>query len=320
MRLVQLVTVLCLAVTASAEQKRTLTVLGTTDTSQLFVGRKMQTLLADRFQKTNLFTVATHASSPSGYSPEALAPLFKETGSDLLSFAYVDRDRAAIFLFDQNRPGKYIATSETLSGSPTNRLTETWLENQFNKAFAELMRQYAVAGFETIPEQQADEEQTKELSRDERGKRLFNELAKISDGSAYLGASIGMARFEAQGAKASTVNLGIYGGVKVVRRLRLELGTDIFTYMLLNGDIRFQLPILESYVSISVGGGGSYLLAQITQNRGFNPTYLTPGQFFFGPSLSFDVPLLGATVRGDIKLLLGPATILVSTYGLSYAL
>ncbi|MBY0372076.1 hypothetical protein K2X33_15440 [bacterium] len=305
---------------ALAEQKRTLTVLGTTDTSQLFVARKMQTLLADSFQKANLFTVSTHASSPSGYTEEALQPLFKETGAELLSFVYVDRDRAAIFLFDQNRPGKYIATSETLSGSPTNRLTETWMESQFNKAFSELMRQYSVAAFEAVPAQQNEEEQTKELSREERGRRLFNELAKIQDGSSYLGASIGMVQFSTQGNSASTVNLGVYGGMKLFHRLRAELGADVFSYLLLNGDLRFQLPILEGYVSLSVGVSGSYMAATVTQNRGFNPTLFQPGSFFFGPSLTLDVPLLGATVRGDIKLLMGPGTLLVGTYGLAYTL
>lgn len=136
----------------------------------------------------------------------------------------------------------------------------------------------------------------------------------------YVGANIGMARFSARGATASTVSLGGYLGVKLVERLRLEAGADVFSYLMLHGDMRYQLPLGERYVSLSIGIGLNHITSVVTQNRGFNPTFLRTGQLLYGPSLSFDVPLLGASVRGDIRVLFGEATILMGTYGLAYAL
>jgi hypothetical protein len=234
----------------------------------------------------------------------------------------VDRERVALFLFDINRPGRYIATSETLAGSPTNTLTPEWLSAQMYRAFTELMKQYTLANFELIPSigPSSTPSAQPEISRTENNRRLFQEMSKLQDGRIYLGANVGMARFTAGGTTSSTVNVGGYAGVKVQDRIRLELGADVYTYLMLHADLRYQLPLAERYVSISIGASMSHLTALVTQNRGFNPTALTTGSMLYGPSLSFDVPLLGASVRADIKLLLGQSSVLIGTYGLSYAL
>lgn len=319
MRLV-LLALLCLS-TARAETRRPLAVLSTTDSSGYGVSERLQRMLADGLNRTQLFTVSTQNITLAGYTPESLAPAFSQSGAQLLSFAYVDKDRIALFLFDSSRPGKYVATSETLAGSPTGRMTDSWLEARFNRTLSTLLRNYASASFEVVPGIEESEKPAEpELSREERGQRLFQELSKLQDGNLYLGAHLGMARFSARGATASTVSIGGYLGVKVVERLRLETGADIFSYLMLHADMRYQLPLGERYVALSLGLGLNHITAIVTQNRGFNPTFLRTGQFLYGPSLSFDVPLLGASVRGDIRVLLGEATVIMGTYGLAYAL
>ncbi len=313
------------APSARAEQaagQRPLAVLTTTDSSQLNLGERVSGLLAQQLQSTNLFSVKMFATTLGGYTTEELAKVYAQTASELVSFAYVDQQRLALFLFDVNRPGRYVATSETLVGAPQGQINESWLDNQFGRAFAELIKQYTVANFELIPsaDPQPDASKQPEVSRAEKDRRLFNEMAKISDGSVYLGVNLGMARFSAQGASASTVSVGGLAGIKLLERLRFEAGVDIFSYMLLHGDLRFQLPIAERYVSLSLGGTVANVTAVVTQNRGFNPTYLQTGTMLFGPTLGFDVPLLGASVRGDLKMLLGSSTIFLATYGLAYTL
>jgi hypothetical protein len=308
------------ALTAQAEDQRTLGVLQTTTTAAAASASEIQSQLADKFNKTRLFQVQTQTGSLTGYDKDSIEKAFDRTGTDLLAFAYVDNERVALFLFDADRPGKYIATSDPLKGSPTNRLTAEWIDLRMSAAFTELMRQYAQATFEDIPAPPASEPVQQELTKEERGRRLFSELSTLQDGTFYLGASLGMARFSAQGASASVVSIGGYGGIKVIPRVRLEAGADIFSYLLLHADVKIQLPIAEKYLIVALGGGANQIAAVITQNRGFNPTYLQTGQFLFGPSLSFDVPLMGASIRGDIRLLLGSASVLLATYGLAYTL
>lgn len=295
-------------------------VLQTTTTAAAASASEIQNLLADKFTKTRLFQTQTQNGSLAGYDLKSLEDAFNKTGTDLLSFAYVDNERVALFLFDSDRPGKYIATSDPLKGSPTNRLTPEWVDLRMSAAFTELMRQYAMAKFEDIPTPPAAEVTSQELTKEERGRRLFNELSMLQDGSFYLGANLGMARFSAQGSSASVVSIGGYAGIKILPRIRLEAGADIFSYLLLHADLRLQVPIAERYLVVSLGGGVNQIAAVVTQNRGFNPTYLQTGQMLFGPSISFDVPLMGASIRGDIRVLFGSAAILLATYGLSYTL
>ena len=316
----------CLALSATSygeSGQREIAVLQSTDSSQLNLGDRVSGFLSQSFHQTGFFSVRAVRASLSGYTPEALADAYKETGTELISFAYVDRDRVALFLFDINRPGRYIATSETLKGSPRGRIDETWLDAQVGKAFAEMMKQYGVANFDLIPSSDPSPgsiSKEPEVSREEKSRSLFKEMSKLQDGRIYVGASVGMARFTANGSSSSTVSVGGYAGVKLIHRVRVEAGADIFSYLLMNANLRFQLPIAERYVSLNLGATGAYVALVVTQNRGFNPTFMSTGEMLFGPSLSFDVPLLGASVRGDVRLLLGSSTIFLGTYGLAYAL
>jgi hypothetical protein len=324
-RLLTLVACLSGAPLAHAEQaagQRPLAVLLTTDSSQLNLGERITGLLAQQLQATNLFSMKMFATTLPGYTTEALSQTYAQTASELISFSYVDQQRLALFLFDINRPGRYVATSETLVGAPGGQISEAWLDNQFKRAFSELIKQYSIANFELIPssEPQAEASKQPEVSREEKDRRLFNEMSKISDGAVYVGANVGMARFSAQGASASSVSVGVLAGIKIASRFRFEGGADLFSYMMLHGDLRFQLPIAERYVSLSLGASANHVTALLTQNRGFNSTYLETGSMLFGPSVSFEVPLLGASIRGDLKLLLGSSTIFLGTYGLSYTL
>ncbi len=307
---------------AWGEALRPIAVLETTDSAGWNVATRLQNALAERFTKSRLFEAQTHPLSLTAYTPEALKTAYDQTRTELLSFAYVDKERIALFLFDYNRPGRYIATSEAMVGSPTGRITNEWLDARFGLAFTTLLRRYAAGDFEAIPSQEPEGETTAEpeMSRDEKGRRLFQELSKLQDGSLYIGTHIGMARFESQGRAASTVNVGLFSGIKLYDRLRLEAGVDLFSYMLLHGDVRVTLPIAERYVALNLGVSVNHITATVTQNRGFNPTFVRTGQVLFGPTLSFDVPLLGASVRGDIKALFGETTILLATYGLAYTL
>ncbi len=302
--------------------QRTLSLLNTTDNSGLSLGQYVNPIFLEQLQQVKLFAIQSQGFSLDGYSPESLSAAFERSNTELIAFSFIDKERVALFLFDVNRPGRYIATSQTLIGSPTNRITEAWLTRQIGLAFKEMLAQYTVANFELIPATEGDTELSKgpEVSRQERGRRLFAEMSKLQDGAMYVGANVGIARFAAQGASASTISVGGYFGVKAHSRLRFEAGADVFSYLLLHGDFRFQLPIAERYITISVGGTGNYVAAVVTQNRGFNPTLLPTGQFLFGPTLSFDIPLLGASLRGDLRLLLGSSSIFLGTYGLAYTL
>ncbi len=299
---------------------RTLAVMQSTSTAASISATALQAKLAEKFARTRLFEVQTTNQALSGYDPKAIQDGFDKVRADLMAFTYVDNERVALFLFDADRPGKYVATSDPLKGSPTNRLTQEWVELRMGAAFTEMMRQYSLANFEEIPTPPSGDTVAAEPTKEERGRRLFTELSTMQEGSFYLGANLGMARFAAQGASASVVSVGGYGGVKLFPRVRLEAGADVFSYLLLHADVRLQLPIAERYLVVSLGGGANQIAAVVTQNRGFNPTYLQTGQFLFGPSLSFDVPLMGASIRGDIRMLFGSATILLATYGLSYTL
>jgi hypothetical protein len=317
-----LVSSYCLAEDDADESStpRAISILQTTIAADLDTATKIQNQLADKYKKTGVFEVDTKNAVLAGYGDAELKEAYSSVGTDLISFAYVDKERVALFLFDKNRPNKYIATSDPLAGNPVNRITDEWIELRLTRAFNELMRQYSVANFEEIAVQEAEENKPPELSKAERGKRLFNELSTVHEGDYYLGANLGMTRFSAQGASASTVNVGFYAGRKMHNRFRLELGADIFSYLMLHGDVRYQLPVAEKYISLSLGLGLNHIALPVTQNRGFNPTYVTVGQLLFGPSLSLEVPLLGASVRGDVRVLFGQAFLIVATYGLSYTL
>ena len=300
---------------------RSLAVLLTTDSSNLGIASRVQNQLAETFAGTGLFSPQTYPFSLSSYAVDAVGAAHAKTKKELIAFAYVDQQRIALFLFDVNRPGKYLATAESLSESPTNRLSDRWIDLKFIAAFKKLMHQYSLAAFEVVPgnEQTAAPAEIP-LSRAQRARRLFGELSQLQEGPAYLGATLGVARFAADGAAASTVSVGGYGGLRLTDTFQMELGADIFTYFLLHLEGRFQIPLAEKYISLSLGAGTSFVAAVFSQNRGFNPTSISTGQFLFGPSLSLDVPLLGAGVRGDVRVLMGNATIVLVNYGLIYSL
>lgn len=305
---------------AAESAAREIAVLDTTDSSSRDIGESIARSLQSKLQSSGLFSARRVQGTLDNYSTEALAGMFQKAGTDLLAFAYVDRDRVALFLFDINRPGRYIATSETFSGAPSGRLTDEWIDRQLSKAFVEMIKQYGVANFDLIPSTAGPTESAKQpsVSREAKNRMLFQELSKVQDGRVYLSANVGMARFSAMGSSASTVTVGGLVGIKL-SRFRFEAGMDIFSYLLMHGNLRLQLPVGRSYLTWSIGASVSYIVAAVTQNRGFNPTFIQPG-IIAGPALTLEIPLLGAGVRGDFKLLFGSSTIFVGTYGLSYAL
>jgi hypothetical protein len=298
---------------------RKIAILQTTIAAHLDTAQKVQEQLGEKYRATGVFEVTVSPVALVGYGAEDLKKAFEQAGTDLISFAYVDKERVALFLFDANREGKYIATSVPLAGNPVNRITDEWIELSMNRALNDLLKQFSAANFEDISVEETDAKPA-ELTKAERSRMLFNELATTHDGTYFVGANLGIARFSAQGSSASVVNIGIYGGRKVSRRFKAELGVDLYSYLMLHGDVRYQLPIAERYVTLELGLGVNHVTLQLTQNRGFNPTSVSLGQFLVGPAISIDVPLLGASVRGEIRALFGQAFILVASYGLSYTL
>jgi hypothetical protein len=322
MQILALWLVLALPLFAETGNPRTLGVLPTSDTSEMGIAEALQTALGQLAQESGLFTVEMSNQSLTGFTKADVTRGFQAVKTECMAFVYMERARVSVFLFDSLRPGEFILAFEMLSPAQMN---SQYIESQFRSAWSDAIKNYTESQFQPLPGSAAPEDPQK-LAEEEgsykaaQARKLFRELAALEERNLYAGAAIGMARFAAKDSSASTVNFGGTLGARLGEKVFGELGLDVFSYCLLNLSGRFNLPVAEKYLSVSLSLGLSRVMGAVTNNRGFKSTNIRTGSFLAGPGFSFDIPLLGANLRGDLRFYVGSATVLLGTYGIVYAL
>jgi hypothetical protein len=311
--------------TKMAAAARPIAIFSSTDSSGLNIAGPLQQALGALFEDTKAFKATLVQDSLAGFSEVELEKAFRKYDTEVISFLYLEQQRISVFLFDAYRKGQFIVSTQPVSITSANSVTQAMIETQFRRAFNTMMEQYNIGRFQPLPSTQqaeadAKKEPPKELTREEKARLLFKELAVLQEGPIYVGVNLGMARFAAKNNAASTVNIGGFAGARLSDSFRVELGASIFSYLLLQMDWKYRIPFGEHYLSVYLDGSIGQVAAVVTQNRGFNSANLKTGQFLFGPGLSFEVPLLGASIRGEVRWLFGQANILMGTYGVSYSL
>jgi len=314
------------AETAAAQQK-TLSVLLSTDTSGLNLGQSLQYGLSSLFQQTQYYQVTMASVGMNGYTEAEVAKIFQTTNSQVVTFAYLERERLSLFLFDSTRAKEFIVVAEGLvDPSLGNQVTSQVVEYKLRLAFNNLLTEYYQSKFQPLPGTQTSQQVAAAFDpndpkrRAEEARKLYRELASIQETNTYMGATIGMARYGAPVGSTSSVNFGGFFGSKVGERLRGEGGFDIFRYLALYGALKYQIPFAEKYISLHAGLTAGMLLAELTKPRDELDPTLKAGGIIFGPTVSFDIPLLGAYIRGEMKFLLGSGSILFASYGISYSI
>lgn len=313
---------------ASAESRssaaRPISIYSSTDSSGLNIAGPLQKALGALFEDTKAFKATLVQDTLPGFSEAELDKAFKKYDTEVISFMYLEQQRLSLFLFDAYRKGQFIVSTQPVNITSANTVTQAMIETQFRRAFNTMMEQYNIGRFQPMPSAQPKEDPTqtveKELTREDKARALFKELAILQEGPIYIGVNLGMARFAAMGSAASTVNIGGFLGARLAEDLKVEIGASVFSYLMLQMDWKYRVPWKNHYLQLYAEGSVGQVAGVVTQNRGFNSANLKTGQFLFGPGVSFEVPLLGASIRGEIRWYFGQANILVGTYGVSYSL
>jgi hypothetical protein len=313
------------AAAPAPETARPLSVLPATDSSGLGMETSLQNELATLFQQTQSFTVSLANQTLPAFTSDDITRMATSLKTEILSFVYLEKDRLAIFLFDTSKQGKFLVSSEPLNNSPDGRLTTAWIDNQFRVGFAQLFRAYVNGDYQSLPGSEMNDKEAEAArmrdneSRDRKARRLFRELSSLQDTTFYWGLALGVSRIATNGPGSSTVDVSGLGGWRVWDRARLEAGINLFSYLMFNIDAKLQIPLAEKYLSLYVGLGGALVATNVTQNRNFGSVQMSSGSLLGGPAFSFDVPLVGANIRGEIKYYQGSGSVLIATYGVTYS-
>jgi hypothetical protein len=312
---------------AQTVQTKTLAVLPTTDTSGYQMGQQVQYSLSSLYQQTQYYQVSMGNAAVTGYTEPEVAKAFQTSQTQIISFAYLEKERISLFLMDSTRPKEFIVVAEGLvDPSLGNQVTPQVVDYKLKLAFNNLLTQFYQLRFQPLPGSQQMTTQQMVASYDpndpkrraEEARKLYRELASIQETNTYLGATIGMARYSGTAGSASTVNFGGFVGTKAGEKLRAEFGMDIFRYVSLYGAAKYRIPFAEKYLSLHAGATAGALLIELTPARDELDPVLKAGSLVFGPTISFDIPLLGAYIRGEMKFLFGGGSVLFASYGLSY--
>lgn len=296
---------------------RTLSILPTTDLSGYNLGEPLQYALGQLYQSTGAFQVQLANYQLLGFGKQEIAKTFQAVQSQMFSFTYMEKQRISVFLFDSQKPGGFIVAYRPLNNPPNGQLTSEFIEGKFRECVNDALGAYQDGQFQPLPGDDSSDS-VQDQQKAEEARRLFREIAALEEKTWYIGANVGMARFSANATSASTVDFGGYAGARLGERMKAELGLDLFTYALLHGDLRYALPVAEKYINLSATLGAASFLGRLTENKGASSTTtqgIRNGQMVFGPGFGFEVPLLGATLRGDLRLYLGSATVLLGSYG-----
>lgn len=311
---------------AQQQTQRSLSVLATTDTSGLNMAQQLQYGLSALFQQTQYYAVSMVNQGVSGYSESEVAALFQTTGTAVAAFAYLEKERLSLFLFDSTRPKEFVVVAEGLvDPSLGNQVTPQVIEYKLRLSFNNLLTEYYQGKFQPLPGSQSSQQVAAAYDpndpkrRAEEARKLYRELASIQETNSYLGATIGMARYSGKGGSTSAVNFGGFYGSRISERMRAEGGLDIFRYVTAYSALKYHIPFAERYVSLHAGLTVGALIGQITAPRDALDPALKTG-ILFGPTISFDIPLLGAYIRGEMKFQLGSGSLLFASYGISYSI
>lgn len=315
---------------------RTLTVLRTTDTTSSGLAETLQFAVARWFQNSSTFRTSVSPESLPGFDYDSLYKFYKGLDSELLAFVYVENQRITLFLFDSRRPGLFLSASQPLFFGDAQRPSNTYLNGRAHAIWREISAKYETGTFQPIPNQKPAEETPTEspelayelsIRKYRDSKRLFGELSREKDYSPlYLGASIGMVRFGSNDTAgfnqtSSTVNVGAFIGTSLWRRLSAEAGINLFTYALARADLTYRFPLVDRFLTLGFSAGGGKLLGLVAETDGFDNMAFLRGGALFGPGVCFDIPLLGAVIRGDLKWYFASGkSILLASYGVSYSL
>jgi hypothetical protein len=318
---------------ADSNTENKLAILNTMDKTELGLGQSLQQALGTAAANTNLFQTFYANYTLTGFGEEELKSDFKKVGSDLMSYVYFEPTRLSIFFFDSSRPKEFIVSSQKFTTPEEANISSEEVQLAFRTAFQEVISSYVAKEYQGLPGSQAEEKSiAAEESYDPQFiaadvKKLYRELAYLSEKPFYVGANVGMSRFEtistANPGKtyASTVNIGAVFGYRFYSPFSVEIGADFFTHFLLHSQVRSQIPIGQNYVKLSVSFGGARFMSQPTENLGYSGINPIPqGTFVYGPGLGFEIPLLGVNIRADGRYYLGRTTVFLGSYGIVYSL
>ena len=310
-----------------------LAILNTTDKTELGLAQSLQEGLGKAAANTNLFQTYFADYYLTGFSEAEISTDFKKVGADLMSYVYLENTRLSIFFFDSSHPKEFIVSAQNFSTPAEGTVTGSEIQLAFKTAFQEVLSSYVAKEYQQLPGSSTDgnflaaeeKEVTPQFAAADV-KKLYRELSSLSNKPLYVGANVGMSRFETQSptigkAFASTVNIGGLLGYRLFSPLSIELGADIFTHFLLHTDLRAQIPIGQKYVAISVSAGAARFMTQPTENLGYaGSNTIAQGTMVYGPGLGFEIPLLGLNIRAEARYYSGPTSVFLGTYGIVYSL
>jgi hypothetical protein len=313
-------------------QLRSLAVLPSIDQSGIF-GTSLQYALGSLFQQMpESFAVQLSAYNLPAFTPEEIAKAHQLVNAEILVMVYLEhgagepQGNLSLYLFDSLHPNDFIVIARNLVGQAgnTDPMNPQYVEYEFKTGYTELINAFTQGLFQPLPgtesQQAVAEEEDGVEKRTEDAKRLFRELTALEEKKYYFGADVGMARFAGTGGADSNVNFGVFAGMRIPERTRVELGVDVFSYALIHMDGRYVLPIAEKFVSLTASLSVGRIMGTGLGNSEFNTSTLDAGQIVVGPGISFDIPLLGTSLRGELKLYFGGGSILFGTYGVSYSI
>ncbi|NBX69307.1 MAG: hypothetical protein EBR01_10145 [Proteobacteria bacterium] len=319
----------CLAEDATVNK---LAILNTTDQTDLGLKKTMQEGLAKAAANTNLFQTYLANYSITGFSEKDIVNDFKKVGADLMSYVYLESSRLSIFLFDASHPKEYIVSSQNFPTPEGGVVSGAEIQYAFKIAFEEVISSYVSKEYQYLPgskqesEYLADQESFDTQFSVAEVKRLYREMASLTQKPFYVGANVGMSRFETLSGSttktyASTVNIGALMGYRLFNPFSVELGADLFTHFLLHSEIRAQIPIGQKYVGLSLSAGAARFMTQPTENLGYAGTNrIVQGTMVFGPGIGIEIPLLGLNIRAEGRFYTGTTSVFLGSYGIVYSL
>jgi len=305
---------------AERSTDRLVHVLPTTDTSVYSLGPAVQGGIVKLYQQTPGFSVKPSSYPLTGFSGDYLQRAYQIHGDSLLSLAYLEDGRIAVFIFDPRRKNEFIVAASTLGGASQTNANQ--IEAQLRVVFQQAIGAYRKGEFQPLPG--ATSSSQGQLAEEEKDRRrqevgvLFRELASLQESNTYLSGNLGMARYGQDADIASTVVFGAYAGLRLSDRIHAELGVNAFHLLLGHVDIRYFIPIAEKYVSFSLSAGIANVLSAIASPSSTLGPVVAPGTSFYGGGLGFDVPLLGALIRGEIKFYTGTSNVVLGSYGIVF--
>lgn len=310
-----------------------LAILNTIDKTELGLAQTLQEGLGNSAAQTSFFQTFYANYFLTSFDENKIQSDFKKVGADLMSYVYLENTRISIYLLDSTHPKEFIVSSQNFGNPEGEVVSGSDIQSAFKTAFQEVISSYVAKEYQLLPgvEQnstflaQEDELTSAQFSTADV-KKLYRELSSITTTPIYVGANVGMSRFEtlsslSEKTFASTVNIGAVLGYRLFSPISFELGADMFTHLMLHTELRAQIPLGQRYFTVSISGGAARFMTQPTKNLGYSGTNtISQGTMVFGPGLGIDIPLLGLNVRVEGRYYTGSTSVFLGTYGIVYSL